>query len=269
MGFIEHIVKAYPDMKKKLRMAYINMTPEKYIKKQLRNSFLMSVMLTVLWFFLVDKKDWPMILVFVGFIVIFFGIYTVLIRTVDARISKRARNLDQDVLFAGRFLLVKLNSGKPLLNSLVDASKSYGVARTYFQEIVREIELGAPLEEALSDATEYCPSKNFKKILFQITNALKIGVDVTQFLDAVLEEISHEQLVEIQKYGKKLNGLTLFYMLLAIVLPSLGVTLFSVVASLLSVPIDVTLFIGLIIFLVAINFIFITIFKSARPVVNI
>jgi pilus assembly protein TadC len=269
MGFIEEIAKAYPDMKKKLKMAYINMTPEQYLAKQIKNSLLISVMLTVLLFFLADKKGWPMILVVLGFIVIFFGIYAVLIRTVDARISKRAKELDRDVLFAGRFLLVKLSSGKPLLNSLIDASKSYGVAKNYFQEIVREIELGAPLEEALSNATEYCPSKSFKRILFQITNALKIGVDVTHFLDAVLDEIAHEQLVEIQKYGKKLNGLTLFYMLLAIVLPSLGVTLFSVVASLLSIPVDISLFIALLIFLVAINFIFITVFKSARPVVNI
>ena len=73
MGFIEQITKSYPDLKKKLRMAYINKTPEEYVAKQLKNSLLMTVMLTVLLFFLVDKKGWPMILVFFGFVLMRSG----------------------------------------------------------------------------------------------------------------------------------------------------------------------------------------------------
>ena len=77
------------------------------------------------------------------------------------------------------------------------------------------------MEEALEKACNTTPSKKFKKILFQINNALKIGVDVSVSLESTLEEISQEQLVEIQRYGKKLNSMTMFYMLLAIVAPSL------------------------------------------------
>jgi pilus assembly protein TadC len=188
---------------------------------------------------------------------------------VDAKVSKRAKKIDKDVLFAGRFLLIKLNSGKPLINSLMDASQSYGVANTYFKDIVRNIDLGTPLEDALEKAMDSCPSKKMGRVLFQINNALRIGIDVTQNLEAVLEEIANEQLVEIQRYGKKLSSLTLFYMLVAVVAPSLGITMFMVVAGLVSLDIGPSTFFVFSFFLVLIEFVFLSLFKSIRPNVNI
>jgi pilus assembly protein TadC len=190
-------------------------------------------------------------------------------KRLDIEINKRAREIDKDVLFAGRFLLVKINSGKPLINSIIDASNSYGVASKYFKEIVRDIDLGTPMEDALHNAYKNTPSKKFKKILFQINNALKIGVDVSVPLEAALDEITQDQLVEIQRYGRKLNSLTMFYMLAAIVVPSLGITLFSVVASMVSIVIDMKMFIIVLFFLIFIQLIFLSIFRSIRPNLNL
>ena len=190
-------------------------------------------------------------------------------REPDVKIRRREIEIDKEVLFAGRFLLVKIGSGMPLINSLVEASKSYGVASSYFKEIVKDIETGSPMEEALERAMTYCPSKKFQKILFQITNALKIGIDVTKSLEAVLDQITNEQLLEIKKYGKKLNSVTLFYMLLAVVLPSLGMTMLIVLISFSPITIDLTLFIVILFFLAIIQFFFITIFRTIRPKVNI
>jgi pilus assembly protein TadC len=193
----------------------------------------------------------------------------IFIKRLDIIISRKAREIDRDVLFAGRFLLVKLNSGKPLINSIIDASKSYGVASKFFKEMVDDIELGTPMEEALERAYRGTPSDKFRRMLFQISNALKIGVDVSAPLEAILEEIAQEQLVEIQRYGKKLNSLTMFYMLSAIVLPSLGVTLFSVIASMVSFTADIKLFLGVLFFLIIIQLMFLSIFRSIRPNLNI
>jgi pilus assembly protein TadC len=256
-------------LKKKLVIAGINKTPKDFLKQILRAATLIGIIIGVLSLFIITKKNLPVIFsVFVG-ILFFFLAHTVLLKSVDAKISKRAKEIDKDVLFAGRFLLIKLNSGKPLINAIIEASQSYGVANTYFKEIVRNIEVGTPLEKALSDASDNCPSRKMKMILFQINNALKIGIDVTQNLEAVIEEISSEQLVEIQRYGRKLNGLTLFYMLLAIVMPSLGMTMFMVVAGLVSLNITPPTFFAFAFFLVLIELIFLSIFKSIRPNVNI
>ncbi len=256
-------------IKNKLRISGINTTPKDFLKQVNKGAILVAVIITLLSFLLIQKKGGSYLLVpIIGFI--FFLISrSFLIKSLDAKISKSAKKIDKDVLFAGRFLLIKLNSGKPLINSLEEASKSYGVSSHYFKTIIRDIELGTSLETALTKASNDCPSKKMRRILFQINNALKIGIDVSNNLESVLEEITNEQLVEIQRYGKKLNSLTMFYMLLAIVLPSLGMTMFIVIAGLVSLNISLGTFVMFLIFLGMIGLIFLSLFKQIRPNVNI
>ena len=269
MNSYTRISKKFPQLKKQLRMAKINQEPQEYIKKALNQAFIFSIGFTILIFFISDVANIPLILLplfFMAFIIIFFNFNMVAIK---AKIAKRKKEIDRDVLFAGKYLLVKLNGGQPLVNSLVDASKSYGVASTYFQEIVREIELGKSIEDALDVAIEYNPSNRFRKILFQINNALKIGIDVTKFLESTLNEIAEEQLLEINRYGKKLNSLTLFYMLLAVVLPSLGLTIAVVVLSFSQIDVNMMLFSVILFFLIIIQMMFLVMYKSIRPNINI
>lgn len=258
-----------PNLKKKLWIAQIRQTPEEYVYQKLKLGLIAGFAMAILTFFLVDKTHEPYWWILVTFVLFFLLVFYSMMKTVDAKVTRRQKDIDREVLFAGRFLLVKLNSGKPLINALVDASKSYGVANKYFQSIIHEIDTGTPLEEALEKAINYSPSNRMKKILFQITTALKIGTDVSESLGAALEQVAEEQLVEIQRYGKKLSSVTMFYMLGAIVMPSLGLTMFVVVASMMSMAVDFMLFAALAVFLLIIEFIFMTVFKSIRPNVNI
>ncbi|MBU1198740.1 MAG: type II secretion system F family protein [Nanoarchaeota archaeon] len=256
-------------LKKKLMLAGINKSPEDFMSQTLKNSLIIGVLMAVFSFFIISKKELPLIFVPVVGFVFFVLAYTTLYKVIDSKISRKAKKIDKDVLFAGRFLLIKLNSGRPLINSFMEASRSYGVASNYFKEIIRDIDLGTPLEKALDKATDSCPSKKMKRILFQINNALQIGIDVSQNLEAVLEEIAAEQLVEIQRYGKKLNSLTLFYMLLAVVVPSLGMTMFIIIAGLVSLSITASTFFVFLFFLLLVELVFLSLFKGIRPNVNI
>lgn len=267
---VDSIAAKFPGLKGKLKLAAMRQTPRQYVAKNLKNALLYGLMMAVLAFFLFDKKGWSLIGVPLIFVVLFFLFFQVLMRTVDGNIMKRAKAIDKEVLFAGRYLLIKLNSGKPLINSLIDASKSYGVSDRYFRDIVRDIELGTPIEKALENGMKFNPSKKFKRILFQIVSALKIGIDVTESLQAVIDDIAEQQLIEIQRYGKKLNSFTLFYMLIAIVLPSLGVTLATIVATLTgSIEINTMVFAVVLLLLVGVQFMFIMLFRAIRPNLNI
>jgi pilus assembly protein TadC len=269
MSLITNLVNKRPELKLTLYMAGINETPESYVKKKLKIAIYTGIMMGVLSFMLLDKQGKnPLPALFVAFITVVI-IYKLMMRQAEALVAKRAKLIDRDVLFAGRFLLVKLNSGRPLINALEDATKSYGISNEYFKEIIRDIDLGTPLEKALEKGTHNCPSEKLKKILFQITNALKIGTDVTNFLDAILDQIADEQLIEIQRYGKKLGSITMFYMLFAVVLPSLGMTMIIIIVSLISIQINATAFIFILVLLAFLQFIFITLFRSIRPNVNI
>ncbi len=264
------MVSMFPRLKHQLLSAHINLSPRQFIKKSLKNAVFASSMLSALAFMIIDKNNGPVLVVPVIFLGIFFVGFWIGMQMPKVKMMRRGNTIDQDVLFAGRFLLVKLNSGQPLLNAIVDASRSYGVGGKFFKEIVSDIELGTPLEEALTKSMNYTPSYKFRKILFQITTALKIGIDVSGSLESVLEEISNQQLLEIKKYGKRLNGITMFYLLMAVVFPSLGMTLFIVVVSLLTTSKQgFGMFIAVLFFLAVLQFMFMTMFRSIRPKVNI
>ncbi len=269
MGFFDGLASRHPDLKRKLIMAKIDKEPVAYIRNAWLSSMWVAVAITFAFFLFGQAFGWSPLMPVVIFFISFYLVYRLLARVADVRIHKIAKDIDREVLFAGRFLLVKLHAGRPLIAALTEASKSYGVANKYFKEIVHEIDMGTPLEEALERASRYSPSEKFRRILFQITNALRIGVDVTNYLEAILEEISNDQLIEIQRYGKKLNSLTMFFMLFSIVIPSLGITLFITIVSMISANFDLIFFLMLAFFLILLQFFFITIFKSIRPTVNV
>ncbi|MGV8086136.1 MAG: type II secretion system F family protein [Candidatus Woesearchaeota archaeon] len=269
MSLAHSIAAKIPNLKNKLRSAGIDKRPAEFVDDAIKKSFTMALMISILSAFLILKNNLPIALILLLFVVSYGLFFMLMLKKTDVLIKKREREIDRDVLFAGRFLLVKLNSGKPLINAIFEASQSYGVAGEYFREIVEDIKVGTPLEDALERAYKTTPSKKFKKIIFQINTALKIGVDVTAPLEAILEEISQEQLIEIQRYGKKLNSIIMFYLLAAIVVPSLGITLFSIVASMMSIQLDLSAFFVILLFLAIVQVIFISIIKGVRPNLNI
>jgi flagellar protein FlaJ len=269
MSLAHSIAARMPDLHDKLHSAGMHAKPAEFVGESLKKGFMMALMMSILSIFLILKNELPIPLVILVFIVSFAIFYYLMLKRLDMSMNKREREIDKDVLFAGRFILVKLNSGKPLINALFEASESYGIAGGYFKEIVEDIKLGTPLESALQNAHKTTPSKKFKKILFQINNSLKIGVDVTDSLESVLQEIAQEQLIEIQRYGKKLNSLIMFYLMIAIVVPSLGITLFSIVASMMAIKIDLAVFFVIIFFLALVQLMFIGMIKGMRPNLNI
>lgn len=269
VDIIRQLTVAFPQLKDDLRKAHIKLRPDLFVKKTLQIAGMTALAAVIFLFFLFEvagiSLGWLLLLA----PVLLVGLFYFFLMSPKNIINKRRRELDQEVLFAGRFLLVKVNAGRPLLNALIEGSQSYGVSSKYFKEIVDDINLGTPLEKALDNAVKYAPSDKFRRILFQINTALKVGIDVSIPLTNVLEEITAEQLTEIQRYGKKLNSLALFYMLLAIVLPSIGMAIFAVVGGLLGLPIDRDIFLVVIGVIVLIQFVFISIFKTTRLSVNL
>jgi len=268
-NLVQRISTFFPHLKKQIRIAHLKTTPYEFIYKNLKSSLAFSLALTILFFFVADKAGLPLILIPVAFIVFFILVFNFAFLKIKSKIIQRQRKIDQEVLFVGQYLLIMLYSGRPLLNALIDTSKSYGVASKYIKEIINDINTGSSLEDALENAMVYSPSEKFRKILFHVNNALKLGIDVTNPLRAVLEEIATEQNIEVKRYGKKLNTIVIFYMLVAIVAPSIGMTVFIVLSSFIELNINMIHFIIVIMFIAFMQVIFISVFKSIRPAVNL
>ncbi len=243
--------------------------PTDYINKNLKTTLIASVFFTVLFFFVLQKAKLSLLLLIPGFMILFILIFEYYIILIKSKIRQREREINREVLFVGRYLLVKIYSGRPLLNALIETSSSKGITAKYIKEIVDDIGTGSTIEDALNNAMIYSPSERLRKILFHVNNALKLGIDITKPLESVLEEITREEELEISKYGKKLNTLVIFYMLLAVILPSLGVAIFIVLSSFLNTPISLNGLLVLVFCIIVLEFIFITLFKSIRPMVDL
>ncbi len=270
--FAWFVLKIFPSVKTSLRIAHYEKTPEQFVKRALRLSLYAAVTFTILAFFLFAKKlPFPTLIAVMLIIFPVSALFTTLfiINSPKSAIRKRQREMDKEVLFAGRYLLVKIESGTPLINTLEDASRSYGVSAKYFGEIVHDINTGIPLETALENARSYNASEKFKRVLWQIVTALKTGSEVTGVLKSTLKSIASEQSIEIKSYGKKLNSLMLFYMIVGCVAPSLGLTMLVIISGFLNLEFSNTIFYIILFFLSVVQVAFIVMVRSARPMVQL
>ena len=263
------VASFFPALKTELRIAHLPYTPIQYVTKSLRMAVLGSILFTFLFFFVLQKAKLSFFLLVPVFAILFILIFEYSLIAIKAKIRKREREINKEVIFVGRYLLIKIYSGRPLLNALIETAGGRGIASKYIKEIVDDIDTGNTIENALKNAMIYSPSDKLMKILFHINNALQLGIDVTKPLESVLEAITREEELEIKKYGKKLNTLVIFYMLAAVILPSLGVAMFIVISGFVNFPIDLKGLLLFIFFIVVLQFVFITLFKSARPMVNL
>jgi Flp pilus assembly protein TadB len=251
-------------------MGRVNESVEKFVMKAFNSAAMFAVITGIVSFFLLDKLEKPISLAFVTVVIVFFGWLWFMLESPKVYQTRRRKEIDKEVLFAGRYILIKMKSGVPLLNSMIDASTSYGVGGNFFKEIVDDVYAGVPLEVAIENARDNSASRRFNLILSEILVSLKTGVDITTSLQSVIDEIAKEQLLEIKEYSKKLGGIIMMYMVVGIVVPSLGLTMFTVMASFININferIEVILIIGFIIMFI--QFMFVQIIKSQRPNVNI
>ena len=149
--------------------------------------------------------------------------------------KRRARELEEQLIPALRQLLIELKSGVPLFNAMASVSNDYGEVSEEFKKMVRKINGGTRDLDALAEATTANPSISFRKVLWQLSNALKVGSDVSRVLEGMVHELTLERVEQIKRYGQELAPWTMVYMMTAVILPSLGITMLMVIASFMSI----------------------------------
>ncbi len=182
--------------------------------------------------------------------------------------TRRQRNIEKNLVSALEDMRVQLSSGIPLFNVLVNISSSdYGELSMEFKKVVRKINVGIPQADVLEEIGEKNPSTFFRRTLWQISNGMKAGSDISNVIRDSIRLINEEQIIQIQNYGNKLNPLIMFYMLITIILPALAVTFLTIIASMVSLEKNLTIamYISLFVFVTLIQIMFLGIIRSARP----
>ena len=266
--FFQIIARRLPNLKHSLKKAGMNYKPEDFIKRTFLSAFYMTTGLVVSLALILAKFDVLKGIMVIFIPIIFFILFSYLLKLPDVKISKKEKGISKEIVFAGRHLIIELESGVPLYNALINISKNYEVIGKYFKEIVNKVNLGTSMEDALTEAIEYIPSDNFRRLLWQILNSIRTGSDVAKSLESVLEQIAREQIIEVNKYSKKLNPFAMFYMIIAVILPTLGVTMLIVLSSFIEVNISLTILLVIAFLLAFTQFMFLSIIKFSRPAIE-
>lgn len=180
----------------------------------------------------------------------------------------KQREIERNLISVLQDMLVQLNSGIPMFKIIVSISESdYSEVSVEFRKIAKEINAGVPQIESIEKYAKINSSEYFRRILWQISNGMRSGSDMTGVIEDSIRNLSEEQEIQIQNYGGRLNPLVMFYMLMAVILPSLGVTFLIIISSLLNLPSTLTrlMFFGIFGFVLFTQIMFLGLIKSRRP----
>ncbi len=184
-----------------------------------------------------------------------------------AREKSTAKNVERDILFAARDLIISLRSGMPLFNALTSVSTGYGDASKEFAKIVDRVQLGMPLEDAIDDTIASTKSASFRRIMLQASVSIKAGADVVSALQSIIEQLSQERIIELRSYGQKLNAIAMFYMLFGVILPSMGIAVITILTTFIALfTVDTTVFEFVLIGIIGLQVIFLRLITGSRPV---
>jgi len=180
----------------------------------------------------------------------------------------KQRDIEKNLLPVLQDMMVQLNSGIPMFSIMGNIAESnYGEVKNEFVKIMKEINSGVSQIDAIEKYAKLNTSPYFRRILWQISNGLRAGSDMTIVVRESIKNLSEEQAIQIQSYGSKLNPLIMFYMLIAIILPSLGITFLIIISSLLGIGEKIVqlVFFVIFIFVIFMQIMFIGLIKSRRP----
>lgn len=261
---LRNISKKIPGLALKLHQARIADTPEEYVKKTVFSAGMLSLALIFILFGF-TKSPFAIIIFPISFLISFFYF----LKIADNKIVSIQSNVNKEIVFAGRFLIIEIGSGVPLYTAFTNMARNYKHVGPYFSEIVEKVDFGTSFEDAINEVIITTPSPELRKMLWQVLNSLKTGADVSNSLTTVLDQIVREQKIYVNEYGRKLNPLAMFYMMIAIIIPSLGIVMLIVLATFMGFNLSMGILLGILLFLAFIQFMFLAIIKSSRPAVDI
>ncbi len=264
MKIYKRLAKKIPGLEARLRQASINESAEFYVKKIFMTAFMLSAAFSFVIFAFFPKIY--ILLLLTAMITPLAFLY--MLKYVDVKIEQLRRKIDEEIVFAGRFLIIELHSGVPIHKAFESIEQNYAVVGSFFGDIVNKVYLGTSIEDAINEVLINSPSPTLQRILWQLLNSLKTGSDVAPALNSVINQIVKEQEISVKEYGKKLNPLAMFYMMIAVIVPSLGTTMLVVLATFIGLTLSLGVLLALAGFIGFVQLMFLSMIKSSRPPIS-
>lgn len=200
---------------------------------------------------------------------LFILVLVVLLRYPKIIAGKESEQIDKDLVYALKELLLSISSGLSMFTALTTVSQgSYGYVSRSLKRVIDRVNTGVPLDDAMEGLAISTPSEHFQNALWQIINTSKSGADVEGVLKSLIRNLVAEQRSNIQKYSHELNVLTLIYMLTAVAIPTIAITLMIILNAFILAGISEIMFLLFIGASLFVQVAIIGLLKSRRPVVK-
>jgi len=264
--YFASVAAKHKGLESALRAQGVKQSPYEFIRRMFIYSAIITTVVTLLvGTVMVGYGLSPILALLLG-VACFFGFFNKFVQYPMDRSKVVGKEIEKDILFAARDLVISMRSGMPLYNAMTAVSTGYGAASLEFAKIVELVQLGSPIEQALDDVCFRSQSKTFKRLMLQATVSLKAGADVVGALQGVLDEVMQERVIELRRYGQRLNALAMFYMLFGVIFPSMGIAVAAILTTFInifSITESTLLFALVAIFFLQI--VFLNIMRSSRP----
>jgi pilus assembly protein TadC len=231
--------KLTPHLKNNLQALYYTISSESYFMASLLSSLMYIFVFCILAFpvlfiFTKDAQIIDTLTKSFGLGLIFgFLFFILLLLYPSILVKKISAKKNKNVLFALREIVLSVESGITLFDSLKNVStvNDYGFVADDFRRVVKKIESGYSEKEALQEIAMTNQNEYMKRAAWQITNSIETGSQVGPTLGTVIDALEKEIYREIRMYSSNLNFIMLIYLLGAAALPSIGIA-FLVLLSL-------------------------------------
>jgi flagellar protein FlaJ len=266
----EKISRLFPKMGRQLKTTRMDENPKEYlgncVYKSLRAGVPAPLSLSLVGFIL-DESSFIIIGLMALPLVTSMSFLT-FAKLPSIKTKRRTRKLEKNLPYALRDVLIQIQSGIPLYEAFKSATEGYGATSDEFESIIRDVDSGRSMSQAIEDSIVRNPSKQYRRAMWQLATSIKSGTEISDTLKSIVDSIIKDQELKIEKYGKSLNPYILVYLLVAVVGPSLGITGMVVVSSFTGLSIGIQIYTIVTGIVLLAQVFFLNLVKSSRPAVK-
>ena len=198
--------------------------------------------------------------------IVAFMVFIKTVFTPKVIITKRIRSIDSNLIFGLKMIIVEINAGLSLFDSVVIvAMHDVGEMSNIFRDMAKRMASGENEQEVLKDLATKNPSNFLRKVLWQIVSGLKSGAPLREVMGESLSALERQQRTDIIAYGSSLRVLTLIFMMVGVIVPSMAISFLAVLNFLPGIKITPLVFWLLLAGIVTTQFMLIGFIKSKRP----
>ena len=261
--------RTFPSIKSELVELEWDITPENYISVSILLSLAFSLIFFTFTFFVgvLTKHFLDIFGISVASGISMFAIsFFYFLAYIRLEVNKKIKLLEKDLLFALRYIFIRVKSGISLYDAMVGVAYGhFGEVSKEFKRTIKDISGGIDELKALENMALRNPSIYFRRVVWQITNNLRAGADIADVLETITSSLVKERKLFIKKYSAEMNPIILMYMMFTIIIPSLGVTVIVVMSAFSGLFVPIYVFYLIPVFVFVIQFVFLSVIKNKRP----